>query len=239
MPHQQLKCIKALSTKPVKLDKAAEMAYYNQCFPVDLNHASLHEMMWCLGLGYAEAHNIVSFRQRNGKFIDPSELTKAGISRQRYSCIRHHIFCGEVSRETHGKMTRQTYRRHHEDEIEDIKWSTGENPDVCHIISGNNRGANDEDNFILAGASFNRSIQDKDDELMCYYAAEHEGIEKVKRAIRASRLQKDCRLTVDDAVHIVEQGRKKVQQYQEEDEYDEWDAEESYDESDSDYCEWT
>ena len=64
----------------------------------------------------------------------------------------------------------------------------------------------------------------------------------MKRAIQASRIQKDCQLTVDDAVHIVEQGRKKFQQYQEEDEYDEWDAEESYeslDESDSDYWEWT
>lgn len=219
------------------------MAYYSRCFPVDLNHASLSEMM-CLGLGYAEAQNIVSFRQRNGKFIDPSELTKAGLTRQHYNWIKNHVFCGEVSRETYGKMTRQTYRRHHEDEIEDIKWSTGENPDVCHIISSNNGGANDEENFILAGASFNRSIQDKSDELMCYFAAEHEGIEKVERAIRASRIQKDCRLTVDDAVHIVEQGQRKFQQYQEEEEEEdeEWDDEESYeslDESDSDYCEWT
>ena len=154
------------------------MAYYSQCFPVDLNHASLHEMMWCLGLGF---QNIVSFHQRNGKFIDPSELTKAGISRQRYSQIQHHIFCGEVSRETHGKMTRQTYRHHHEDEIEDMKWfSGGKNPDVCHVISANNGGADDENNFILAEASFNRSIQDKSDELMCYYAAEHEGIDSEK-----------------------------------------------------------
>ena len=223
------------------------MAYYSRRFPVDLNRASLYEMTWCLGLGYAEAQNIVSFRQRNGKFIDPSELTKAGLSRQRYSCIKYHVFCGEVSRETYGRMTRQTYRRHHEDEIEDIKWSTGENPDVCHIISNNNGGANDEDNFILAGASFNRSIQDKNDELMCYFAAEREGIEKVERAIRASRIQKDCRLTVDDAVHIVEQGRRKFQLYQEEEEEEEeeedeeWDEEsyESLDESDSDYYEWT
>ena len=141
-------------------------------------------------------------------------------------------------------MTRQTYRRHHEDDIEEIKRITGNNPDTCHIISANQGGADHEDNFILAGASFNRRLQDKGDDLMCAVTAQREGLEKVRKAIRASRIQNNCTLTVDDAERLVEQGQKKFRQYQRQRGCDEWDAGESYEGLDGsklydpDYCEW-
>lgn len=209
---------------------------------IDLNHVSQQKLAQDLDIGDAQARKIINFRRRNGKIVEPSELTKAGISRQHYNRIRHRVFCGEV--ETHGKMSRQTYRRHHEDKIEDIKRTTGNNPDTCHIISANQGGADHEHNFILAGASFNRRLQDKGDDLMCAIAAEREGIDKVRKAIRASRLQNDCTLTVDDAERLVKQGEKKFRQYQQQRGCDEWDAGESYEGLDGSkfydpqYCEW-
>lgn len=210
---------------------------------IDLNHASQQQLVRSLDLGEAEARKIINFRKRNGKIIEPGELTKAGLSRQHYNRIQHYVFCGEVSGSP-GKMTRQTYRRHHEDDIEEIKRITGNNPDTCHIISANQGGADHEDNFILAGASFNRRLQDKGDDLMCAITAEREGIEKVRKAIRASRIQNNCALTVDDAERLVEQGQKKFRQYQRQRGCDEWDAGESYEGLDGsklcdpDYCEW-
>ena len=67
-----------------------------QRFHIDLNHASQQQLVRSLDLGEAEARKIINFRKRNGKIIEPGELTKAGLSRQHYNHIQRYVFCGEV-----------------------------------------------------------------------------------------------------------------------------------------------
>jgi hypothetical protein len=62
----------------------------------------------------------------------------------------------------------------------------GDDVDVCHILANANGGADHPHNYVfLLSSKFNRSIQDKCDELNCYIS----GYEKKLRAIQVSREQ--------------------------------------------------
>ena len=101
-------------------------------------------------------------------------------------------------------MTRATYRRQHAVEIKQYE-KEGIEVDVSHIISESNGGGNDSDNYILANAEFNKAIGNKWDELMIYVAFQQGGIERIRKAIRASP---NSGFRVGDAERLVEKGRQ-------------------------------
>ena len=167
---------------------------------LDLNQADMDDLTELEGIGEVRAEQILNFREENGKFIDTEELLAvAGIGRKTYEKIEYEIRCGNVQRPR--RMTRETYRRRHRAEIQQAR-SKGHKLDVCHIIAEHRQGADHEDNYVLAGARFNRSIGDRHDELMMALV----GPEETKKAIRVSRLQKDNPLTVDEADYLVDEG---------------------------------
>ena len=175
---------------------------------IDLNNTSPEELKETLGITKYQAENICDYIEDNGKIIEEMELllNVPGVGEKTYNRIEEHIYVGEVERPP--KMTTREYRKKHKREIQLAK-KTGDELDVCHIISHHNGGADHEDNYVLAGAHFNREIQDKHDNLMSALV----GVEKMREAIRISRLQKDFKMSVDDAEELVESGREDFRKF--------------------------
>ena len=176
---------------------------------VDLNNTSPRELEQKLEIKKHQADNIYGYIEDNGKMIDVRELLDVeGIGEATYDRIVDNVYVGKVERPP--VMERREYRKKHKRDIELAK-RRGDKLDVCHIISEHNGGADHEDNYVLAGAHFNREIQDKHDDLMCALV----GVEKTREAIRISRLQKDFKMSVDDAEELVKSGQEDFKKFRE------------------------
>ena len=97
--------------------------------------------------------------------------------------------------ETDAPMSRKTYRRHHEDEIEEKQRQWGCKVDVSHIVAEENGGANDSCNYTLLPSDINRSIGCRRDDIMFAYV----GPERTREAVAASRQLGGCTLTTSKA----------------------------------------
>ena len=182
---------------------------------IDLNNTSVEELERKLGLRKHQAENIYTYIEDNGKIIDESELLNVpGIGKLTFERIEEDVYVGDIERPP--KMSTHKYREKHKRAIQRAR-RRGDKLDVCHIISHHNGGADHEDNYVLAGAHFNREIQDKHDNLMCALV----GVKKTQEAIRISRLQKDYERSVYDAEELVESGEEDFKTYYETYQYEE------------------
>ena len=80
-------------------------------------------------------------------------------------------------------MTRETYRRHHREEIESLEEENHCSYDVGHIVAKANGGADDPRNYILIPSHLNRSIGCRRDDLMFSLA----GSQRTAEAVRVSQ----------------------------------------------------
>ena len=110
-------------------------------------------------------------------------------------------------RKTMPPITTHEYRKKPAiaDRIERMKAQGIEDVDVCHIISKSNGGADSADNYILANAAFNKAIGNQWDELMIYVAYQEGGMDRVRKAIKASPKSE---LKEEKAEELVEKGKE-------------------------------
>lgn len=107
--------------------------------------------------------------------------------------------------------SRQKFRRENQAEIDAFR-KAGRELECCHIIAKSNGGANNQHNYLMAGANFNRMMGNRHDDIMCALAYDCGGIEKVKAAIKASPA---CGYTERDAMSLVRAGRQQFARMQE------------------------
>ena len=157
---------------------------------IDLNNAPLKTLQEFCGVGPSGAKAIVNFRTINGKFTRKNELLEVpSIGKGKYERIASDSYLGPVP--PLPTMSRHAFRRLHKDVIKSAR-RKGSGLDVCHIVSASRGGADHPDNYTLADASFNRSIQHRNDELMFELVGE----KKTAEAIRASRINNSFPLSV-------------------------------------------
>lgn len=156
---------------------------------VDLNTASRAKLLGA-GLRAAEVDKIEQFRADNAVFHTKEELKKhCGFSRARYEEIKDQLTARRLQRSPYKwKVKPKDYRQDHGDMRDD--W------DVGHIIARANHGANHSANYVPMDRAYNQKLRDTHDGVIFAHLKE----DRVREAVRASRVQTRCQLTFNEAL---------------------------------------
>jgi len=77
---------------PVAADLAVDSSGPSKTGPVDLNHATVEELMALPGIGKVTAERIVAFRKEHGPFTRVEDLMKVkGIGEKSFQKLRDHV----------------------------------------------------------------------------------------------------------------------------------------------------
>ena len=156
---------------------------------VDLNTASSGSLQEA-GLTAAEVEEIEQFRKDNAVFHDKEELKElCGFSSARYEQIRDQFTTHRLQDSPYNRKVRTTeYRRKHGNMSDD--W------DVGHIVARKNAGADHSANYVPMSRAYNQKLKDLHDGVIFAHLSEA----RVREAVRASRVQKECPLTFNEAL---------------------------------------
>ena len=158
---------------------------------VDLNTASRAKLLGA-GLRAAEVDKIEQFRADNAVFHTKEELKKhCGFSRARYEEIKDQLTARRLQRSPYKwKVKPKDYREDRGDMRDD--W------DVGHIIARANRGADHPANYVPMDRAYNQKLKNLHDGVIFALLSK----DRVKEAVRASRVQKQCPLTFSEALQM-------------------------------------
>ena len=155
---------------------------------VDLNTAS-RGMLLGAGLTAAEVDKIEQFRADNAVFHTTAELKKhCGFSRRRYERIKDQLTARRLEPSPYKIVEPRKYRKDRGDMRRD--W------DVGHIIARANRGADHPANYVPMSRAYNHKLKNLYDGVIFARLSK----DRVKKAVRASRVQKQCPLTFNKAL---------------------------------------
>ena len=155
---------------------------------VDLNTASRDTLLGA-GLTASEVQRIKKFRTDNAVFHTKEELKEhCGFSRARYEQIEDQLTAHRLQRSEYSQEVKtRKYRR--DNNVRD-DW------DVGHIIAHANDGADHPANYIPMARGYNRKLRHLHDGVIFAHLKE----DRVREAVRASRVQTQCSLTFDEAL---------------------------------------
>jgi len=154
---------------------------------VDLNTAS-RQFLRDAGLTDNEVRRIKKFIRDNAVFHSKTELKDhCNFSSQRYNEVQDKLTARRLqcSPYTQEVQTRK-YRKDNEVKAD---W------DVGHIIAHANGGANHPANYVPMARDYNRALQDRHDGVIFAHLSD----ERLREAVRASRVQSGCKLTFSEA----------------------------------------
>ena len=156
---------------------------------VDLNTASRNRLLGA-GLTDGEVQKIKKFRADNAVFHSTEELKKhCGFSRARYEKIKDKLKVRRLRHSPYKQIVKpKDYRQDRGDMRDD--W------DVGHIIARANRGADHSANYVPMDRAYNHKIRDIHDGVIFAHLKE----DRVREAVRASRVQTRCPLTFNEAL---------------------------------------
>ena len=156
---------------------------------VDLNTASRDILLWA-GLTPAEVKRIQQFKKDNAVFHTKAELKQhCDFSSSRYEQIKHELTAHHLQGSQYGQeVSTRKYRRKRGDMRDD--W------DVGHIIARANGGADHPANYAPMARDYNRKLQNLHDGVIFAHLSD----EKLREAVRASRVQNECPLTFNEAL---------------------------------------
>ena len=178
---------------------------------VDLNTASRNRLLGA-GLTAGEVQKIKQFKIDNEVFHSKEELKKhCGFSRARYEEIKDQLTARRLQRSPYKwKVKPKDYREDRGDMRDD--W------DVGHIIARANRGADHPANYVPMDRAYNQKLKNLHDGVIFALLSK----DRVKEAVRASRVQKQCPLTFSEAlrkrknashnIKLLKEGKGKVAQ---------------------------
>ena len=95
-------------------------------------------------------------------------------------------------------MRNETYRRHHQDQIEELERKWGCQVDVSHIVAKKNGGANDSRNLTLLPSDINQSLGCRRDDIMFAFV----GRERTREAVEVSRQLGGSTMTTSEAEEL-------------------------------------
>ena len=155
---------------------------------VDLNTASRGVLLGA-GLTAAEVDKIEKFRADNAVFHTTAGLKKhCGFSRARYEEIKDQLTACRLEPSPYEIVEPRKYRQDRGDMRRD--W------DVGHIIARANRGAYHPANYAPMDRAYNQKLKNLHDGVIFAHLSK----DRVKEAVRASRVQKQCPLTFNKAL---------------------------------------
>ena len=155
---------------------------------VDLNTAS-RDVLLGAGLTASEVQRIKKFRADNAVFHSKEELKKhCGFSRARYEEIKDQLTARRLEPSPYEIVEPRKYRQDRGDMRRD--W------DVGHIIANANDGADHPANYIPMARGYNRKLQNLHDGVIFAHLSD----EKLREAVRSSRVQTQCPLTFSEAL---------------------------------------
>ena len=156
---------------------------------VDLNTASRNRLL-AAGLTAGEVQRIKQFRADNAVFHTKAELKEhCGFSSERYERIKDQLTARRLRRSRYKwKVKPKDYRQDRGDMRDD--W------DVGHIIARANRGADHSANYVPMDRAYNHKLRDIHDGVIFAHLKE----DRVREAVRASRVQTRCPLTFNEAL---------------------------------------
>ena len=156
---------------------------------VDLNTASRNRLL-AAGLTDGEVQRIKKFRADNAVFHSKEELKKhCGFSRARYEEIEDQLTARRLRRSRYKwKVKPKDYRQDRGDMRDD--W------DVGHIIARANQGADHPGNYVPMERTYNHKLRHLHDGVIFAHLKE----DRVREAVRASRVQTRCPLTFNEAL---------------------------------------
>lgn len=154
---------------------------------VDLNTAS-RQFLLDAGLTDDEVSIIEPFIWDNAVFHSKTELKDhCNFSSQRYNEVEGKLTARRLPYSPYYQVV-QT-RKYREDNKVKADW------DVGHIIARANGGADHPANYVLMARDYNRSLQDRHDGVIFAHLSD----ERLREAVRASRVQSGCKLTFSEA----------------------------------------
>ena len=95
-------------------------------------------------------------------------------------------------------MRNEIYRRHHQDQIEELERKWGCQVHVSHIVAKKNGGANDPRNFTLLPSDINQSLGCRRDDIMFAFV----GRERTREAVEVSRQLGESTMTTSEAEEL-------------------------------------
>ena len=138
------------------------------------------------------ASKILSFREKNGVFVNNKELLKVGVPPDVYDKIKDQFVCDLLKMPL---MDTAQYRKQNLGTILGLEESHKCKIHVGHIVARANGGANHPDNYFLLPADTNMKLQHRHDDLMFMLA----GKKLTADAVLISRKINGYPLTVEDA----------------------------------------
>ena len=157
---------------------------------VGLNTAS-GDMLLGAGLTAAEVDKIEQFRADNAVFHCKEELKEhCGFSDARYNQIQDQLTADRLQRSPYKRIVKsKEYRRKH---------NMRDDWDVGHIIARAKQGADHPANYVPMSRAYNRDLRHLHDGVIFAHLTE----DRVKEAVRASRVQTQCQLTFSEALRM-------------------------------------
>jgi len=159
---------------------------------VDLNTAS-RQCLWDAGLIDSEVSIIEQFITDNAVFHSKTELKDhCNFSSQRYNEVEGKLTAQRLQYSPYyQEVQTRTYRK---DNKVKADW------DVGHIIARANGGADHSANYVPMARDYNRSLQDRHDGVIFALLSD----ERLREAVRASRVQSGCKLTFSEAKRMAQ-----------------------------------
>ena len=156
---------------------------------VDLNTASRNRLL-AAGLTAGEVQRIKQFRADNAVFHSKEELKEhCGFSSERYERIKDQLTARSLRRSRYKwRVKPKDYRQDRGDMRDD--W------DVGHIIARANDGADHPANYVPMDRAYNQKLKNLHDGVIFAHLKE----DRVREAVRASRVQTQCPLTFNEAL---------------------------------------
>ena len=156
---------------------------------VDLNTASRNKLLQA-GLKAGEVQRIKKFRADNAVFHSKEELQEhCGFSSERYERIKDQLTARRLRRSPYKwRVKPKDYRQDRGDMRDD--W------DVGHIIARANQGADHSANYVPMDRAYNQKLKNLHDGVIFAHLKE----DRVREAVRASRVQTRCPLTFNEAL---------------------------------------
>ena len=165
---------------------------------VELNTAS-RDMLLRAGLTADEVKRIQQFRTDNAVFHSKEELKEhCGFSSERYKEIKDQLTTYPYSQ----KVRPTEYRRKRGDMKDD--W------DVGHIVARAKAGADHPANYVPMARDYNQKLRHLHDGVIFAYLSE----ERVREAVRASRVQNKCLLTFSEALEMKRKALEDLEELQ-------------------------